>query len=410
MKQFFAPTIGTLKDDCTPPFPFNGVITPNTETFVDFLSPPILFNNFISSSSSSAAASKVFPAPPISYRHGSASSPSMEASIAAVERILGYSFETKRLLEDALTHSSYSESYSYERLEFVGDAVLGLAFTNYVFMAYPKLDPGQLSLIRSANISTEKLARVAVKHRLFQFVRHNAAGLEQKVKEFAELVSQEDDVVAHGGSMKAPKVLADIVESVAAAVFVDVKFDLKKLWMIFSGLLEPIVTLEDLKQQPQPVTLLYEMCQKQGKQIEIRHWKSGEKTTAGVYVNGELIASDSSDRKDIAKLNAVRRALCKLSGSMVAHVNSFGIDEPFDIEGAKQKLLELCIKKKWSRPIYVLEKDEGPPHEKKFTSAVQIPTEDGILHMSGDIKSRVKEAENSAASYMIRALQGSVYM
>ncbi|GMJ15995.1 RNASEIII-LIKE 2, RNAse THREE-like protein 2 [Hibiscus trionum] len=334
----------------------------------------------------------------------------MEASVAAVERILGYSFETKRLLEDALTHSSFLDSSSYERLEFVGDAVLGLAFTNYVFLAYPKLDPGQLSLIRSANISTEKLARVAVKHRLFQFVRHNVAGLEQKIKEFAELVSQEDQIVAHGGLMKAPKVLADIVESVAAAVFVDVKFDLVKLWMIFRDLLEPIVTLEDLQQQPQPVTLLFEMCQKQGKQIEIRHYKSGEKTIASVYVNGELIASDSSDQKDIAKLNAVRRALRKLSND----VNSFGIyeidDEPFHIEGAKQKLLELCGKKKWPKPIYVLEKDEGPPHEKKFTSAVKIPTEDGILYISGDKRSRVKEAENSAASYMIRALQESVYL
>ncbi|KAL4333841.1 hypothetical protein GQ457_07G013260 [Hibiscus cannabinus] len=334
----------------------------------------------------------------------------MEASIDAVEWILNYRFREKQHLEDALTHSSCSESTSYERLEFVGDAALNLAFTNHVYLVYPNLDPGQLSSIRAANISTEKLARVAVKHGLFQFVRHNVVGLEQKVKEFAELVSQENDLVAHGGSMKAPKVLADVVEAVAAAVYVDVGFDLETLWKIFRGLLEPIVTLKDLQQQPQPVTLLFEICQKQGKQVDIRHRKKGEKTIASVYVDGELVASNISDQKDTAKRCAVRGALSKLSKSMALDVGSFEIDEPFEMEGAKQKLHELCNKRKWSRPIYELEKDEGPPHEKKFISAVLIPTNDGILYITGDEKFRVKEAENSAASYMIRALQESGYM
>ncbi|KAK8479463.1 hypothetical protein V6N13_134092 [Hibiscus sabdariffa] len=307
----------------------------------------------------------------------------MEASIDAVEWILNYRFREKQHLENALTHSSCSESTSYERLEFVGDAALNLAFTNHVYLVYPNLDPGQLSSIRADNISTEKLASNK---------------------------SQENDLVAHGGSMKAPKVLADIVEAVAAAVYVDVGSDLETLWKIFRGLLEPIVTLKDLQQQPQPVTLLFEICQKQGKQVDIRHRKKGEKTIASVYVDGELVASNISDQKDTAKRSAVRGALSKLSKSMALDVGSFEIDEPFEMEGAKQKLHELCNKRKWSRPIYELEKDEGPPHEKKFISAVLIPTNDGILYITGDEKFRVKEAENSAASYMIRALQESGYM
>ncbi|KAE8723542.1 Ribonuclease 3-like protein 2 [Hibiscus syriacus] len=334
----------------------------------------------------------------------------MEASIAAVERILNYRFRDKHHLEDALTHSSYSDSPSYERLEFVGDAALGLAFTNYVYLTYPKLDQGLLSLIRSANISTEKLARVAVKHRLFQFVRHNAADLALMVKEFTEIVNEEDGPVAYGGSMKAPKILADIVESVAAAIYIDADYNLETLWKIFRGLLEPIVTLEDLQQQPQPVTLLFDICQKQRKQVDIIHSKNGEKTIAEVYVDGEFIASDSSYQKDIAKLTAVKKALLKLSKSMAVDVDSFGIDESFKIEGAKQKLHELSTKKKWSKPIYELEKDEGPPHEKKFVSAVKIPTKGGILCISGEEKTRVKEAENSAAFNMLRSLQEYGYM
>ncbi|KAA3452914.1 ribonuclease 3-like protein 2 [Gossypium australe] len=58
----------------------------------------------------------------------------------------------------------------------------------------------------------------------------------------------------------------------------------------------------------------------------------------------------------------------------------------------------------------LLEKDEGPPHEKKFVSAVKIPTEDGIFYITGDKKSRVKEADNSAASCMIQSLKELRYL
>ncbi|XP_022717906.1 ribonuclease 3-like protein 2 [Durio zibethinus] len=386
-----------------------------THRYTNHHAPPICYNHVITSSPSKMEVSVDLHPLPISYNHVTPTSSffNIEASIAAVESILNYSFRNKRLLEEALTHSSYLDSASYQRLEFVGDAALGLALTNHVFLAYPKLDPGQLSLIRAANISTEKLARVAIKHRLFQFVRHNSIGLEHKVREFAEVVSQEDDPVSYGGSMKAPKILADIVESVAAAVYVDIDFDLTKLWVIFRGLLEPIITLEHLQQHPQPVTVLFEFCQKQGKHVDIKHWNNGLKNVASVFVDGEFVASGSSEQKEIAKLNAARGALHKLLTSMPVDVNAFGMDgitESFEIEGAKQKLHELCSKKKWPKPIYELEKDEGPPHEKKFISAVKIPTEDGIFYTTGDEKSRVKEAENSAASCMIRSLQESGYL
>ena len=52
----------------------------------------------------------------------------------------------------------------------------------------------------------------------------------------------------------------------------------------------------------------------------------------------------------------------------------------------------------------------GPSHDKKFVCSVKIATVDGVLHMMGDEKSRVKEAENSAASLLIRALQESNYL
>eukprot|EP00257_Ricinus_communis_P027522 XP_025014936.1 ribonuclease 3-like protein 2 isoform X5 [Ricinus communis] len=315
----------------------------------------------------------------------------MEASssISAVEKILNYTFKNKQLVEEALTHSSYTASPNYQRLEFIGDAALGLALSNHVFLAYPDLDPGHLSLLRAANISTEKLARVAVKHGLFRFLRHNATALDDKVKEFSDAVlREEDEAVAHGGTVKAPKVLADIVESVAAAVYVD---------------------------QPQPMTMLFELCQKKGKEVDIVHWKSGTKNIASIYVDGGFVASGSSEQKETAKLNAAKGALQKLSHLMPSNLGHFEdvlktIGGSFEIEGAKRKLHELCGKKKWPKPTYNIEKETGPSHEKKYVCSVQIATVDGVLYMRGDEKMRVKEADNSAASLMIRALQESNYL
>ncbi|KAJ8754826.1 hypothetical protein K2173_015338 [Erythroxylum novogranatense] len=334
-------------------------------------------------------------------------SPEMEAPVLAVERIVGYSLRNKRLLEAALTHPSYTYPDNYQRLEFVGDAALGLALTNYFFLTCPNLDPGQLSLLRAANISTEKLARVAIKHGLFKYVRHNVHSLDDKIGEFIDAVKEEDDVVIHAGSVKAPKVLADIVESVAAAIYVDVDFDLERLWVIFRGLLEPIAMPEHLQQQPQPVALLFELCQKHGKQVDIKHWKKGLVSIVSVFVDGELIASGSSEQKEIAKLNVAKSAIHKLSESLPTSsgMTEYVIDKNGFLQGAKQKLHDLCCKKKWSKPNYKIEKDVGPQHDKKFVCSVNFATASGVLYyMIGDEKTRVKDAENSAATLMMRAL------
>ncbi|OIW16363.1 hypothetical protein TanjilG_19079 [Lupinus angustifolius] len=333
---------------------------------------------------------------------------------SSIEKIIGYTFKNKKLVEDSMTHSSFPGSVSYERLEFLGDPILGHAISNHLFLAYPNLQPAQLSLLRAANVSTEKLARVAVRHNLHRFLRHNSPPLIIKVKEFVEAVLQEDDPVCYGGMVKAPKVLADIVESLAAAIYVDVDFDLKRLWVIVRGLLEPIITPGDLVQQPQPVTLLFEVCQKNGKQVDIKHWRNGAKSVASVHVDGHFVASASADQKDIARLDAAKAALHKLSNLVPTSTSLLdfcpGIDGNFEIDAAKQVLHELCGKKKWSKPEYFIENDAGPPHEKKFVCSVKIATEEGRFEMTGDEKSRVKDAENSAASLMIRALQESNYL
>ncbi|XP_010545513.1 PREDICTED: ribonuclease 3-like protein 2 [Tarenaya hassleriana] len=333
-------------------------------------------------------------------------SPDMVDSVRSVESILNHRFTDKRLLEQALTHSSCMDSPSYERLEFVGDISLGLAFTNYLYLAYPNLDQGQLSELRSVNVSTEKLARVAVKHGLYRFLRRvNVPSMDEKVKEFSDSIAEEDETcpVSYGGSVKAPKVLADLVESVAAAVYIDVNFDLQRLWVIFRGLLEPTATLEDLQRHPHPVTKLFNLCQKHGKRVEIKYLENDTGSIAGVYLDGECIASEFAEQNEISKLNAAKAALSRLSEFLT--VDTEIIDDGLEIECAKKKLHERCIKKKWAKPIYSVEREEGRSHEKKFVCSVKIPTQEGVLYIEGDERCRIRDAENSAASFMIQSLK-----
>ncbi|RRT46548.1 hypothetical protein B296_00044755 [Ensete ventricosum] len=163
----------------------------------------------------------------------------LRRAVTEIERLLGYVFRDQSLLAEALTHSSYPDHRSYQRLEFVGDAALSLAITNHLYLTNPDLGPGRLSALRAANISTEKLARVAVRHRLYRFLRRNSHALDQMVFDFTNLVmmEREEEIgwAPYGGStVKAPKVLADIVESIAAAVYVDCNFDLELLWKVSS--------------------------------------------------------------------------------------------------------------------------------------------------------------------------------
>ncbi|XP_075668452.1 ribonuclease 3-like protein 2 isoform X2 [Castanea sativa] len=131
-----------------------------------------------------------------------------------------------------------------------------------MYSTYPSLSTEELSRLRDANISNKKLARVAVDRGLRPYIIHSAGTyLYKEIEKFAE-VSRED------GKVPIQKILADIVESLAAAIYDDLKFNLQKFWEIFEKLLEPIVTLEDLptnnvcdkKRWPKPIVrfeLLY---------------------------------------------------------------------------------------------------------------------------------------------------------
>lgn len=94
--------------------------------------------------------------------------------VKSILEITGYEFKDPVILQQAFTHYSYEEGCSsLERLAYNGDALLDLGIARDQYFLYPDLDPGRLTRLRAANVDTEKLARVALKHELHALLRHN---------------------------------------------------------------------------------------------------------------------------------------------------------------------------------------------------------------------------------------------
>jgi ribonuclease-3 len=118
---------------------------------------------------------------------------------------LGHAFRRPELLAHALTHRSYGAPHN-ERLEFVGDAVLNCAVAAALFERFPAIPEGELSRVRASLVNRDTLARLA---------RGLALG--------GEIVLGEGEVRSGGGER--PSILADALEAVFGAVFVDAGFD-----------------------------------------------------------------------------------------------------------------------------------------------------------------------------------------
>ena len=122
-----------------------------------------------------------------------------------LERAVGYQFKDISLLELALTHRSRC-SKNYERLEFLGDSVLGFVVADWLYNKYPELAEGKLSRMRSTLVRRETLAKVARNLNLSKF-----------------LILGEGELKS--GGFNRESILADAVESIIGALYLDSGFE-----------------------------------------------------------------------------------------------------------------------------------------------------------------------------------------
>lgn len=249
-------------------------------------------------------------------------------NITGLETQLDYVFWNKSLLVEALTHASQQDPYGgccYQRLEFLGDAVLDFLITRHLFLAHPGLSPGILSDLRSAAVNNECFARSAVKHNLQRYLRHGSGELLSQITNFVKAVqvaseAGQDQLFGWEG-VHGPKVLGDLVESIAGAILVDSGFDLDRVWSVMERLLSPLVTPSTLPLHP--IRELHEVSQYRRFPFT---WKKTQKkgklslATAEVEVDNEVITKTASgQRKKTAKKDAAQQVLYALMSRGICH-------------------------------------------------------------------------------------------
>ncbi|KAK3604027.1 hypothetical protein CHS0354_026828 [Potamilus streckersoni] len=176
-------------------------------------------------------------------------------------KIIGYRFENPELAVQAFTHLSYINekngeyAQSYEKLEFLGDAVLQMTISELLYSRFDETDEGKLTQSRSRLVSEESLARLAVKLGLGRFLR---------------LGKGEE---ASGGREK-PSILADITESLIGAIYLDsrnkhgIQVISGLILRLFSDMADKIYTMPVLQDSR---SRLYELADKNGwKNLEFR--------------------------------------------------------------------------------------------------------------------------------------------
>jgi ribonuclease-3 len=153
------------------------------------------------------------------------------------QTILDYHFKQSDLLEQALTHRSYSRNKNNERLEFLGDSVLNLVISQHIYERDPEADEGDLSRIRSSLVNEEALASVARDIGLGDFIYLGGGELKS-------------------GGFRRSSILSDTLEAIIGAIYLDSGFDKARdtilfLYRDYLRTLPDTDTLKDAKTQLQ---------------------------------------------------------------------------------------------------------------------------------------------------------------
>ncbi|MBQ3253125.1 MAG: ribonuclease III [Acholeplasmatales bacterium] len=216
-------------------------------------------------------------------------------NVLEFEKILGYTFKNKSLLKTALTHSSYANEHGLEcneRMEFLGDAVLELSMSKHLYNIID-LDEGVLTKTRAKAVCETALDLYAEKINLPKYL-YLGKGEEQS------------------GGRKRPAIIADALEAILGAVFLDSGFEeaYKIVKKLFIPYLEEVVKVKDYKSllqeklQSEKRTIRYEIVRDEG--------PANNKTfEAVVYMDNILMGRGIGKTKKEAQQNAAKSALAK---------------------------------------------------------------------------------------------------
>lgn len=216
----------------------------------------------------------------------------MIADINGLENKIGYIFKDKSLPEMAITHSSYAnerkinKSADYERLEFLGDAVLELTVSEFLYENYPGKKEGEMTRCRAALVCEPTLAACARSYSLPDFL----------------LLGKGE---AAAGGKERDSILCDVFEAIAGAIYLDGGYEESKKY-IYRFVLE---NWENKALFVDSKTILQERVQKYGGSIEYRTVAEEGPANEKLYVeelliDGKVVASAQGRSKKAAQQQA----------------------------------------------------------------------------------------------------------
>lgn len=219
-------------------------------------------------------------------------------NIEKLEKHISYTFKNKELLKNALTHTSYAYEHkveSNEKLEFLGDSILEFVSSEYMYLKYKNLKEGEMTKVRATVVCEESLYKIACKHNFSDF-----------------LILGKSEVIS-GGNQR-PAILADSVEAVIAAIYIDGGLEPAKKFII-ENLKDEIENATKNVGKKDYKTVLQEELQKNGdvkieyeilKETGPDHDKTFE---AQVSLNGKALAQGKGKSKKEAEMQAAKKVL-----------------------------------------------------------------------------------------------------
>ncbi len=224
-----------------------------------------------------------------------------EKNFDEFEKIIGIKFNEQDILKQAFTHRSFLNEHKNskrghnERLEFLGDAVLELVITDYLFNKYPDKNEGDLTSIRSALVNAQTCAKVSKKINVndFLLLSHGEAKDVGRARQY---------------------ILADALEAIIGAIYIDLGYEKVKDFILkyIAPMTEKIIKeklwidakskFQEKAQDVEGVTPSYKTTKETGPDHD-------KKFTVGVFLREKIVSEGEGDSKQEAEQDAARKAL-----------------------------------------------------------------------------------------------------
>uniref|UniRef100_A0A3P9AQ36 ribonuclease III n=1 Tax=Esox lucius TaxID=8010 RepID=A0A3P9AQ36_ESOLU len=246
------------------------------------------------------------------------------------EKKISYTFQNKAYLLQAFTHASYHYNTitdCYQRLEFLGDAILDYLITKHLYEDPRQHSPGVLTDLRSALVNNTIFASLAVQYDYhkyfkavspelfhviddfvqFQLEKNEMQGMDSELRRSEEDEAKEEDI-------EVPKAMGDIFESLAGAIYMDSRMSLETVWQVYYPMMRPLIEKFSANVPRSPVRELLEMEPETAKFSPAERTYDGKvRVTVEVVGKGKFKGVGRSYR--IAKSAAARRALRSLKAN-----------------------------------------------------------------------------------------------